>query len=331
MRLRWMAMGFASLAAFSAAAQAQDMEEFKKRMGAAAIATKVDMNEALRQYLEIRVQYAGPEIDYSLGRAYQRMNQCEKAQYYFTQVMVAYDLPEDNPVYTLAVNAFDEIASCGAWQQVTVECSVPVGGRLVIDGEQLSECWDRPYSLNDGEHKMELIDKDGKKIEKIITTKSGEEPTKVEIAFPAEVKEFEKVVEVENVVTEEEKFHPALYWGLIAGGAAVVAIGGFLNGYAGDAKVDEQMYAYMHALSTSEKNREYYAKKRDDAHNSVKARNIAMYTLIGVGSAAVISGAALAIVSAVSGKERVAVDDDRVKAYFSPSADGVAFGLGMNF
>ena len=49
MHVKWLTMGFASLMAFSAVAQAQDMEEFKTRMGTAAAATKVDMNEALRQ------------------------------------------------------------------------------------------------------------------------------------------------------------------------------------------------------------------------------------------------------------------------------------------
>ena len=170
MHVKWLTMGFASLMAFSAVAQAQDMEEFKTRMGTAAAATKVDMNEALRQYLEIRIQYAGPEVDYSLGRAYQRMNQCSEAQYYFTQVMVAYDLPETNPIYKRAVNAYDEIADCESWQKVMVECSVPVGGHAVIDGEQLSECWDRAYSFKDGEHVIELVDKDGKKIEKKVSS-----------------------------------------------------------------------------------------------------------------------------------------------------------------
>ena len=331
MHVKWLTMGFASLMAFSAVAQAQDMEEFKTRMGTAAAATKVDMNEALRQYLEIRIQYAGPEVDYSLGRAYQRMNQCSEAQYYFTQVMVAYDLPETNPIYKRAVNAYDEIADCESWQKVMVECSVPVGGHAVIDGEQLSECWDRAYSFKDGEHVIELVDKDGKKIEKKVTTKSGEEQKTVAIAFPAKVKEVEKVVEIENVVFEKEKFHPALYWGLIAGGAAIVAVGGFMNGYAGEAKVSEQKFADLHAISTSEKNREYFAKRRDEAHDDVKARNIAMYSLIGVGSVAVVTGVALAIVSAVSDKEHIEKKDDGVKAYFSPTADGLALGLGMNF
>lgn len=104
-----------------------------------------------------------------------------------------------------------------------------------------------------------------------------------------------------------------------------------MNGYAGEAKVSEQKFADLHAISTSEKNREYFAKRRDEAHDDVKARNIAMYSLIGVGSAAVVTGVALAIVSAVSDKERIEKKDDGVKAYFSPTADGLALGLGMNF
>lgn len=310
-------------------AQAQDMEDFKKRMGDAAAATKVDLGEALRQYLEIRIEYAGPEVDYSLGRAYQRMNQCSQAQHYYTQVMVAYDLPDDNAIYKRAVNAFDEIAACDAWQKVTVECAVPIGGYAIIDGERISECWDRPYSFSDGEHVLTLVDAQGHKIEKKITTKTGEAPMKISLVFPEKKKVVEKEVEVERRVVEKERFHPALYWGLITGGAAIVAVGGFMGAYAGAAKVDEQKYADLYGRALSESDREIYNKRRKDAHDDVKMRNTVMYTLVGIGGATAITGAILAILSAVSDKEIVELDE--TSAFVAPSDGGVTFGMGWRF
>ncbi len=331
MHLKGLSLGFVCFLAFGSAAQAQDMEAFKTRMGQAAAATKVDLNEALRQYLEIRIEYAGPEVDYSLGRAYQRMNQCAQAQHYYTQVMVAYDLPDKNPVYQRAVNAFDEIAACAAWQKVTLECAIPVGGYVMIDGERHSECWNRPYSMSDGEHTFALIAKDGKKVEKKIKTTAGADPATVTLAFPEKLKSVEKVVEKEVAYIEKDKFNPALYWGLIAGGAAIVAVGGFMNGYAGQAKIQEQIYADAYAISTTDAAKEYYQKKRDDTHNKVVQRNTIMYSLIGAGSAVALTGAILAIVNAVSDKERVAVGDGGFQAFVAPSSDGVALGLGMAF
>ena len=58
---------------FSSVAVAQDLEVFKTRMAEAAEMTKKDMSEALLKYLEIRADFAGPEVDYSLGRVYQRL------------------------------------------------------------------------------------------------------------------------------------------------------------------------------------------------------------------------------------------------------------------
>ena len=106
-------------------ANAQDIEDFKARMARAAAMTKEDLNEALLQYLEIRVQYAGPEVDYSLGRAYQRLNQCVEAQDYYTKVMIDYNLAQDNVLYTRSVSNYDTIADCKSWQKVYLTCTIP--------------------------------------------------------------------------------------------------------------------------------------------------------------------------------------------------------------
>lgn len=307
----------------------QDMADFKARMSAAAAMTKVDMDEALRQYLEIRVTYAGPEVDYSLGRAYQRLAQCEQAQYYYTQVMVAYELNDANPIYQLAVNAFDKIAACGAWQRVKVSCDVPSGGYAVIDGERVRSCWDRAYAFEDGEHVFELYDGKGRHVERKVTTASGGEELSVSLAFEPERVQVEKVVEVERGYVYREKFHPALYWGLITGGAVVAAAGGLMSGFAGQAKAEEQKYSDLYALSQDEALRRTYDRKRKSANDDVKLGNILMYSLIGVGSAAVVTGIVLGVVSAVSDRERV--DADNLEAYVIPDARGVSFGLGMRF
>lgn len=316
-------------------AQAQDIEEFKTLMADAAAMTKVDMTEALRQYLEIRVRYAGPEVDYSVGRIYQRLNQCTEAQRYYTQVMVAYDLAEDNPIYKRSVDAYDKIAQCESWQRVKITCEIPPQGYVTIDGERLSTCWDRAYAFSDGEHEFVLYDAKGNKVEKKITTKTGNEPQNVHLAFPPKKVEVERVVEVERTFVEKERFHPALYWGLIAGGAAVVAVGGFLSGAAGSARVDEQYYAdlvevYSMKNSANDELADKYDKKRKDANDKVKAMNIATYTLVGIGGAMAVSGAVLAILNALSDRERVEVTSD-VNAYVAPSVDGVSLGFSMNF
>ncbi len=315
----------AALLFVSTSAAAQDMEDFKKRMADAAAMTKVDMTAALQQYLETRILYAGPEVDYSLGRAYQRMNQCANAQYYYTQVMVAYNLPEDNPIYQRAVKAFDEIASCTEWQQVTLECMIPADGHVMIDGERVTSCWDRPMSMSAGEHKFTLSDAKGKTKEFKLTAKDGAKPAKLRIEFPPEKVEVERVVEVEHNYYYKEKFNPALYWGLITGGVAVVAIGGFMTGMAYSSYADEQKYADRYAILQKDEDK----KKADDAHDKVKSYNIASYTLIGVGGALALTGAALAIVNAVSEKEQI--EDNTLNAYVSPSADGVSVGLGFKF
>lgn len=324
----WLGMCVCSTNAF-----AQDMTDFRTRMADAAAMMKVDLDEALRQYLEIRVQYAGPEVDYSLGRAYQRLNQCQEAQHYYSQVMVAYNLPEDNVIYKRAVSAYDEIASCGEWQKVSVDCEIPVGGYVEIDGEKTASCWNRPSSFKDGEHTIVLYGADGEKVEKRFTAKSGDPQTKVSVGFPPKNVVVEKKIESVEAYEMRDRFNPGLYWGLIAGGAAVAVAGGFMAGYAGAAKTDERKYADLYALTpdTDAKKAEY-AKKRDDANDRVKTGNIAMYALVGAGGAAVISGAVIAIINAVSDKERVDVSgDDAVSAFVSPLDGGVSLGFGMRF
>ena len=308
---------------------AQEIAEFKTRMADAAAMTKQDLSEALRQYLEIRVQYSGPEIDYSLGRAYQRMSQCTEAQNYYTQVMVNYNLPENNPIYQRAVKDFDAISDCTSWQKFYLDCEIPAGGYVMIDEERVNTCWKRPYALSPGEHKFVLVSADGK--QEVVTVKAvNSKPDEhVKLALKrVEKVEVEKRVEVEKTYEVKDKFHPALYWGLMVGGAALIAGGGFFSAYANHAYADEKEYAYKHALFDTPTDNTYQ-KKADDAHDKVKLGNALMYSFIGVGGAAVATGVALAIVNAVSEKERVETGD--VSAYAAPLSDGVSMGIHLNF
>ena len=306
-----------------------DREDYAARMSQAKAAMKTDMNEALRQYLETRALYAGVEIDFGLGRAYQRMYQCADAKAYYTRVMVEYDLPESHTVYQRAVSAFDEISACENWQKVTLECDIPLGGYVMIDDDRYTSCWDRPFQMPDGEHTLKVAGPDGREEVKKITVKSGDAPTKIRLALsPNEPKV--KEVEIERSYEVRERFSPALYWGLIAGGAAIAGIGGAFGAFANDARVDEQKWADNMSV-VGEKSSLYagYKKKRDDANDKVKLNQTLMYSFIGVGGAAIITGAALAIVSAVSGKDRV--DDNPVSTYVVPADGGLSMGLGFTF
>ena len=321
----------------SSVAVAQDLEVFKTRMAEAAEMTKKDMSEALLKYLEIRAEYAGPEVDYSLGRVYQRMNQCLEAQQYYTNVMVKYNLPETNPIYMRAVSDFDTVSSCTNWQKFYVDCDVPVGGYVMIDSERMNSCWDRPFAMSAGEHTFKLVSKDGKETEVKKTAVDGGKDVHVKLSFPVEKVSVEKLVEVEKTVVYKEKFSPYLYWGLIAGGVTFVAVGGGFSALANKSYAEQQKYAdYLAIASASKADQNViddWTKKRDDANSKVKGFNGAGYTFIALGAAATVTGVVLAILSATGDKEKVYIDDGGtdVKAFVVPTSDGGAVGLNVQF
>ena len=310
----------------SATASAQEAVDFVARMAEVAAVAKQDLPEALRQYLELRVQFSGPEIDYSIGRAYQRMNQCKDAQRYLTEVMVKYNISETTPAYQRAVQDFDKIADCETWQKFYLQCEVPAGGYVMIDDERLPNCWQRPYSLSPGKHTLKVVDANGKSEVTEVTSEVNKPDQHITLAIKrVEKVEVVKRVEVERKVIVREKFHPALYWGLIAGGAAFIAGSGFFSAYANNAYAEEKDYAYQYAVLQDEKKK----KKADDAHKNVKMGNTLSYTFAGIGGAAIITGATLGIISAVSEKEYVDAGD--INAYAAPTEDGVSLGMHMRF
>lgn len=310
---------------FETTAVAQDLEVFKKRMSEAVDMTKKNMDEALRMYLEIRAEYGGPEVDYSLGRAYHRLNQCSQAKQYYSAVMT-YKLADNHPIYQRAVKAFDEISACETWQKYYLKCEIPEDSYVMIDDERVNVCWDRAYVMSPGEHVFKLISSDGRVVEEKRTAQVGGADEHITLKFPVEKISVERVVEKEHSYVLKDRFHPALYWGLIAGGAALIAGGGFFLGMANNAYAEEQKYADMYAVLGNED----YKQKASDARDKVKLGNALMYTFVGVGAAAAVSGIAIAIVNAVSEKERVEVENG-VSAFVTPTPDGMSMGLGMRF
>ena len=308
------------------AAMAQDLETFKQKMSDAANMTKQDMDEALRQYLEIRAEFGGPEVDYSLARTYQRLGQCEQAKHYYSAVMT-YKLADNHPIYQRAVKAFDEISTCETWQKFYLECEIPEGGYVKIDDERVNSCWNRAIYLTPGDHVFKLVDANGKEVELKYTAKAGGADEHVHLKFPTEAVAVDHVVTEEHYYAMKDRFHPALYWSLIAGGAAIAAGSGFFLGMANNAYAEEQKYADMYAILGDEDAKQ----KASDARDRVKLGNILMYSFAGVGGAVLITGITLAIINAVSDKEIVEVDKPDVSAFVSPIPDGASVGFGMRF
>lgn len=325
---------------FCTDASAQNMEDFKARMSAAATYMKEDATEALRQYLEIRVQYAGPEVDYSLGRAYQRLYQCHDAQHYYTQVMIAYELQDTNPIYKRATQAYDEIAPCASWQKVRLTCDMPAGGYVMLNDERIGSCWDRSFSLPDGEHVFKLVAPGGKTKEVKFKAQQGKPDAQVDLKLDINRVEVERIVEVEKAYVYEEKFSPVLYWSLIAGGLALAGVGAGMTGLANAGKFDAEKalmtyYRDLNALKDEDKKKQEavlkktYEEARDKASSKESLGNALMYTFIGVGAATAVTGAVFAIMNLFGEKELVEVE--KLNAYVSPTDSGVSMGFSMRF
>lgn len=236
-------------------------------------------------------------------------------------------VPDTHPIFTRTVGTYDEIATCENWQKVVLSCDMPAGGYIMLDNDRVNTCWSRPVSLADGEHVIKLVSADGKKeVVKKITAKSGKPDLKLKLAFEKEKVEVVKKEKVETSYVLKERFDPVLYWSLIAGGAVVAGTSGVFFGLAHRANKDEVKFADLYAVSGDPQD----ADKAEDARNKVKSYSAASYALLGIGCAAAVSGAVLAVLSAVSDKEKVPLDDG-VTATVVPSADGISLGIGWRF
>ncbi|MFA5625085.1 MAG: hypothetical protein WC966_08545 [Bradymonadales bacterium] len=295
-----------------------DLEVFKKRMELAAEKTKAgDLKLALVDYLEIRATYTGPEIDYSLGRIYQRLHQCNEAQYYYSQLMVAYDLALEHPIYQRAVEGYDIIAACQNWGRVTIDCAGYTDEAWVeVDGEKIGRCWERAYSLPAGEHHFVLKDADGRVAEERIVLKDGSKET-LRLELKKDVEEVIVERMTETIYREQDRFAPELYWGLMLGGTAVMGVGGVFAALAYKDMVDVQKYE-------DRQNAERAKKARD----GVKLNKILMYTSLGVGGALAVSGITIAIINALSEKTIIS---ESTTTFLSPVDGGLLMGFGMNF
>lgn len=325
-RTLWISALVTMMVSSVAYAQDQNTAEFKERMVNAAVMAKQDLDEALRQYLEIHTQFSGPEIDYSLGRTYQKLGQCQESLDYYSKIMS--DVSSDNPIFMRTVSSYDEVASCESWQKFMLKCDMPQGSYIMIDNERLQSCWSRPISLPDGEHTFKLVSADGKEVSQKIVAKSEAPETTVKLAFEQEKVE---VVKNETEVLEKtyilkDKYHPALYWGLIAGGVAVMGAGGAFFGMANQSYADEIKYADQYTMTG---NTDYLQKTRN-ARDDVRVYQIIAGTLLGVGGAAAVTGAVLAVINALSEKEKVEAGND-FTATIVPAKDGMSLGVQWRF
>ena len=313
---------------FGAAAQAQSVDpEFEAAMAKAYAATKEDLVSALNQYLVLRSSRPDDVVVlYALGRTYHKLKQCDAPQNLYIEVMSA--LKETDVLYNRAVSAYTELDGCQNWEQVYFDCEVPFGGHVTVDDNPMAACWGDPLYLSPGEHVFRLYDADGNVIEETYTATAKEEGAeyekhRVQLRFDR-VREVERVVTVDHNYVYKDRFHPALYWGLIAGGAALVAGGGFMSAYANHEQVEERKQIDLYAAGN-----EGAKKKASDAHDRVVLGNALTYTLAGLGGAAVITGIVLAIVNATSERERV--EESSVEAYIAPNPGGVSMGMGFRF
>ena len=123
---------------------------------------------------------------------------------------------------------------------------------------------------------------------------------------------------------QKDRFHPALYWGLISGGVLFLAGSGWFNAMAKDALIDVQRWddAYIMIGDDTAK------KKADEARDKVKTRNALFYSSLGIGGALAISGITLAILNAVSADD---AESSEISANVAPTEGGVMMGVGLKF
>jgi len=341
-------------------AQETDGEDFNRRMSEAAATAKKDLNDALVQYLEIRTKYANESIDYSLGRIYQRLGQCENAQASFSSVLSSYNLDDMNPIFQRTIKDFDDLNDCAKWQKIYLDCTTIPDAYITIDNDRIGACPSRPISLPDGDHTIKIIAPDGREGVENIKTGSGKMDKKVPLALPPEkvlpkIATIEKKVEVAHNFVEKHKFHPALYWGLIAGGVAIMGTGGIFGVIAQKAHGDEIKYNEKTSIIQSNLdhkenfiaadnqavedyfnglNNEFQdlRDKAEDAKNKASLNKTLSLTMVGIGAAVTVTGVALAIVDIVSEKTLVEVENkDAPKAFFAPSPEGFSMGVAMTF
>lgn len=317
----WILSGLAGMCICVSSAQAQDYQEFKAKMEQASKAAKTDLDEALKQYLEIHVRFAAPEIDYSLARAYHLLGQCSEALYYYSRVM-GVGLPQESVVLQRSTKAYDEIADCSSWQTVKLNCEMPQGAYVVVDDERIGSCWSRPMSLPDGTHTFTLMSEDGTvESSREVELVSGE--PEIEVELLSKKNEYE---DLEDFKRKEYLYNPALYWGLLTGGVALMGTSGIFFALAHSAHSDEIKYSGSYAVSRSEKDQ----KKAQDARDDVKLNRTLSYTFLGVGAGVAMTGVILAIMDGVYRSKRKNYTNI-MSPTIAPTDGGLAVGFGMEF
>ncbi len=268
----------------------QDPAEYKRQLDAAAEIIKAgDLPASLLAYLEIRSKFSGPEVDYSLGRVYQRLHQCDEAKLFYLFVMNSYNLDEGSQLFTRSANYFNDLFDCDGWSQVEVRCS-PADATLFIDGESVGPCFSRPYRLPGGEHVFRLEAKGEAPVEKRLSVKDGERK-KVELVIET-AKVEERIVEVPVEVAVGGGSTSWLGWGLISGGAAVLVASGYFSAMGYSALGDVQRAADRGDV-----------QGRKSAEDEVSTAKILTGVSLGVGAACVATGLVFVLLDAFGSGE----------------------------
>ena len=294
---------------------------FAEKMQQAATLTKEKkLPLALFKYLEIRQTFTGPELDYSIGRTYQRLHQCTDAIPYFQKVVNESGLKNNHTVLTRSKEALDEIKDCDNWPTVTLNCATLNNETLFIDDDAIGQCFIKTYTLPPGKHTFEVrSDIPENNTKKEINLENAPQAVALIPEKQPETKTKIETKEVNHYYKISEKFSPHLYWGLMTGGAAVLISSGFFAAMGYDAKADIQKY--------KDRNQTDKLKKPED---KLKLSKILMGTSLGVGGAVFLTGMTLAIISAVSEK-KVDYTDSPLQTYIAPSTNGITFGLQTRF
>ncbi len=306
-----------SLVSTSAYAEDKAAEDFANRMVEAAETLKGgQMWDGLEQYLVIASLYSAPEVNYALGRTYQRLHQCSDALTYYYKVITSQDIAEDNPIYMRTVEALDKIGTCADWGGVTLQCQAR-GAELVIDGEKIGRCKDRVYILPDGEHTIEGSGIDGTFKQTVTVSKGKFEDVTVKID--------PKAIEVVKVEKESHHFeyepaiNPVYQWTFMGVGAALLVTSGFMLAYSYDAK-----YIGLDAKHVGD------TQTFNDAKDAVDMTKIISWSLVGAGAATFLTGVSLWIANAVLDPEVKEVDA-AVQAGIAVTPSGANLSLSYRF
>lgn len=309
-RMQWV-MSLALVAALGLAmtpqsAHAQSDEELFQNMmkKASDLYNAEDYTAALIAYLEVKSRFGSPVVDYSLGRTYQQLYQCDKAMAFYMIVMNDYDLRDDDKLFEKSANYYNELNSCERWGKVDVTCESP-NAQLYIEDKPMGRCMSGIYRMREGKYtfKIEAEGVDAVEIDTRVEDGSSEA---ISLKLPPVIKEVIKEVPVDTGGQPIDDGPNWLAWGLVGGGVAMLIAGGFTNAAGFSDLRDAQKFADAGDDAG-----------KQDALDSANLNKILTGVFLGVGVAAAGTGLTLAIIDML---------DDGSE---SPEAGDVEVGAGV--